>query len=109
LIKLPCHGLSTDRQTDPLTGQIDLDLINTGAGTSKRRQHADLKREILTLVDAAGRTGLKWVAAIKALDNQSSIPTDHAEFAAVVKAMTEEGVVKVVGEREKRTIRRLAD
>jgi DNA replication licensing factor MCM4 len=54
-------------------------------------------------VDAAGRTGLKWIAAIKALDNQSS------EFAAVVKAMQDDGIVKVVGEKEKRTIRRLAD
>lgn len=96
-------------KTDPLTGQIDLDLINTGAGAQTRRLRTDLKREVLTLVDAAGRMGLKWTAAIRTLDNQSTIPVDHAEFAEVVKGMVEEGIVKVVGEREKRTIRRLAD
>lgn len=95
--------------TDPLTGQIDLDLITTGAGQTARRVRADLKREILGLVDAAGRTGLRWNAAIKALENQSSVPVDHAEFAEVVKGLCDEGVLKVVGERDRRTIRRLAE
>jgi hypothetical protein len=35
-----------DPQTDPLTGQIDLDLINTGAGSATRRIRGDLKREV---------------------------------------------------------------
>ncbi|KAL1408667.1 MCM DNA helicase complex subunit [Vanrija albida] len=95
--------------TDPLTGQIDLDLITTGAGQTARRVRADLKREILTLVDAAGRTGLRWNAAIRSLETQSSVPVDHHEFAEVVKELTNEGIVKVVGERDRRTIRRLAD
>ena len=63
----------------------------------------------MTLVDSAGRTGLRWSAAIKALSDQSSVPIDHAEFSEVMKGMVEEGLVKVLGEREKRTIRRLAD
>lgn len=95
--------------TDPLTGQIDLDLINTGAGSTTRKIRGDLKREVLALVDAAGRTGLRWTAAIRALETQSSVPVDHAEFAEIVRGMTDEGLVKVVGERERRTIRRLAD
>ena len=92
-----------------MTGQIDLDLINTGAGSTTRKIRGDLKREIISLVDAAGRTGLRWTAAIKALENQSSVPVDHAEFAEVVRGMVEDGSVKVVGEREKRTLRRMGD
>jgi DNA replication licensing factor MCM4 len=65
--------------------------------------------QILSLVDAAGRTGLRWTAAIKSLDNQSTVPVDHAEFAEVMKGLVDEGVIKIVGERERRTIRRLAD
>ncbi|ORX40870.1 MCM2/3/5 family-domain-containing protein [Kockovaella imperatae] len=95
--------------TDPLTGQIDLDLINTGAGSTTRRIRGDLKQEILSLVDAGGRTGLRWTAAIRALEQQASVPVDHAEFAEVVRALVDEGVLKIVGERERRTIRRLAD
>jgi DNA replication licensing factor MCM4 len=52
---------------------------------------------------------LRWSGAIKALEQQSSVPVDHAEFAEIVRGMVDEGVVKVVGERERRTIRRLAD
>jgi len=52
---------------------------------------------------------LRWTAAIKGLENQSSVPVDHAEFAEVMRTLTEEGLVKVVGERERRTIRRMAD
>jgi DNA replication licensing factor MCM4 len=37
---------SADPQTDPLTGQIDLDLINTGAGSATRRIRGDLRREV---------------------------------------------------------------
>lgn len=95
--------------TDPLTGQIDLDLITTGAGQTMRRVRADLKREILSLVNAAGTTGLRWTAAIRAIEQQSSVPLDHAEFAEVVKGMQEEGLVKVVGDKERRTIRKASD
>jgi DNA replication licensing factor MCM4 len=63
----------------------------------------------MQLVDQAGRQGLRWTAAIRALEQQSSIPIDHSEFAEVVKGLTDEGVVRIVGERERRTIRRLAD
>jgi DNA replication licensing factor MCM4 len=95
--------------TDPLTGQIDLDLITTGASTSARRVRADLKREILALIEKAGRTGLRWTAAIRSLEGQSTVPVDHSEFAEVIKGLCDEGVLKVVGERERRTIRRLGE
>ncbi|KAJ9096344.1 hypothetical protein QFC21_005164 [Naganishia friedmannii] len=95
--------------TDPITGQIDLDLITTGAGQQQRKLRGDLKREILTLLDASGRQGLKWQSAIRSIEEQSSIPVDPNEFAETVRALEHEGIVKVVGEREKRTIRRIAD
>ncbi|WVQ63505.1 uncharacterized protein L199_001658 [Kwoniella botswanensis] len=96
--------------TDPLTGQIDLDLLTLGAGSSTRRARSDMKKELLNLVDSSGsRTGLKWSTAIKGLENQSTVPIDHSAFAEVVRGLVDEGVLKVVGEKERRTIRRLAD
>ncbi|KLT40341.1 MCM-domain-containing protein [Cutaneotrichosporon oleaginosum] len=93
--------------TDPLTGQIDLDLITTGAGATARRQRADLKREVIKLADDAGGRGIRWSAAIRALEGQSSVPIDHSEFAEAVAALRDEGVVQVIGERERRTIKRI--
>jgi DNA replication licensing factor MCM4 len=61
------------------------------------------------LLDSSGRQGLKWQSAIRSIEEQSSIPVDPNEFAETVRALEHEGIVKVVGEREKRTIRRIAD
>lgn len=92
-----------------MTGQIDLDLINTGAGAASRRARGDLKKEIMALVDAAGRQGLRWSAAIRQLDAQAAVPVDAADFKGVVDGLVAEGTVRVLGEREKRTIKRIAD
>ncbi|ODN77829.1 hypothetical protein L202_04947 [Cryptococcus amylolentus CBS 6039] len=94
--------------TDPLTGQIDLDLINTGAGQTMRRARADLKREIIKIVvEKARSTGIRWAAVIDELDKQSNVPVDHAQFAEIVKELEEEQTVKVSGERDRRIIRSL--
>ncbi len=117
-------------QTDPITGQIDLDLITTGAGQQQRRMRGDLKQavslrsslfdielgtdgtaslKILSLLDKSGRAGLRWQSAIKSLEEQSSVTIDATEFTDIIKSMEHEGVVKVVGERERRTIKRVSD
>lgn len=73
--------------TDPITGQIDLDLINTGAGQQQRRVAGDLKRAITQLVEASGNRGLRWQDALKKLEEQSSIAVDNAEFSEVVRGL----------------------
>lgn len=97
--------------TDPNTGLIDLDLINTGAGQQERRLRGDLKREILNLLEATstsgGRGGIRWAEAAKQLQTQSSVRVDANEFTEAVKALESEGLVKIVGEREKRVIRKI--
>ncbi|KAF8513549.1 MCM-domain-containing protein [Hysterangium stoloniferum] len=94
--------------TDPRTGEIDMDMLNTGTGQHQRKLRADLKREVLKLLDTMGGSrGVRWSEAVKQLTNQSSIPVDNAEFNDTVRALEAEGVVKVVGERERRVIRRV--
>ncbi|KAF8336954.1 MCM-domain-containing protein [Cantharellus anzutake] len=94
--------------TDPLTGLIDIDLLNTGAGQQQRRLRSDLQREVVNMLDALGANrSLRWADALKQLGEQSSITIDPIEFAEIIKALENEGSVKVVGEREKRTIRKI--
>lgn len=50
--------------------------------------------------------GMRYSEVIKAMEAQSSLPIDTTEFAEVVRALENEGAVKVFGDREKRTIRR---
>ncbi|KAK7061499.1 DNA helicase [Favolaschia claudopus] len=95
---------------DPRTGKIDMGLLNTGTGTGQRRMREDMRRGILSMLDttagAKGR-GVRWNDAMKALGDQSSVRIDPTEFAEVLKALENEGLVKVVGERERRMIRRI--
>ncbi|EJD43035.1 MCM-domain-containing protein [Auricularia subglabra TFB-10046 SS5] len=95
--------------TDPTTGLVDMDLINTGAGQQQRRLRGDMRREILALLEggAGSRSGVRWIDAVKQLQEQSSVPIDSAEFAEVVKTLEGEGLLKIVGERERRVIRKV--
>ncbi|KAM6501317.1 cell division control protein 54 [Amanita muscaria] len=91
---------------DPRTGKIDMSLLNTGTGQGQRKLREDMRKEILSILDNKGK-GLKWADVVKLLAEQSSIKVDAAEFAEVIKGMENEGLVKVMGERDKRVIRKI--
>ena len=93
---------------DPRTGKIDMGLLNTGTGAGQRRLRDDMRREVLALLDAGAKgRGLKWADAIRQLGEQSSVKIDTLDFTEVIKGLENEGIIKVVGEREKRMIRRI--
>ena len=93
---------------DPRTGKIDMGLLNTGTGSGQRKMREDMRKELLSILDGVGKgRGIKWAEAMKMLSEQSSVKVDAVDFAEVIKGLENEGAVKVVGEREKRTIRRI--
>lgn len=96
--------------TDPTTGLIDLDLINTGRGMAQRKLASDLKREVLALLDTLGGPQLKsvrYAEVARLLNEQSTVPVDATELYELVKTLESEGLVKMVGERDRRTLRRI--
>lgn len=93
---------------DPTTGEIDMGLLDTGIGRAQRRLRGDMRKEVLNLLEGAGGTrGVRWSDAFKALEGQSSVRVQAAEFQEVVRELEQEGLVKVVGERDRRVIRRV--
>ncbi|QRV98959.1 DNA replication licensing factor MCM2/3/5 family pretein [Ceratobasidium sp. AG-Ba] len=93
--------------TDPTTGLLDMDLINTGSGAGQRRARADLKREVTRLLSelgAGGARAVKWTELQRELGKQSSVGIEAAEFGEVVRSLETEGVVKIAGDRERRTV-----
>ncbi|CAK5262622.1 unnamed protein product [Mycena citricolor] len=95
---------------DPRTGKIDMGLLNTGTGAGQRRQREDMRRGILSILDStagAKTRGVRWADAMQSLGDQSSVRIDIAEFTEVIKALENEGIVKVLGERDRRTIRKM--
>jgi DNA replication licensing factor MCM4 len=93
--------------TDPKTGKIDMGLLDTGVGQQDRKLRGDMGKELLNILDGAGNRGIRWTDALKQLEGQSSIRINTAEFSEVIKTLEREGLVKVVGDRERRTIRRI--
>lgn len=83
-------------------------MLNTGTGLQQRKLRGDLRREVVNMLEQkdSSNRGMKWNEVIKAMEAQSSLPIDSAEFSEVVKALEADGSVKVFGDREKRTIRR---
>lgn len=93
---------------DPTTGEIDMGLLDTGIGRAQRRLRTDMRKEILNLIDGPGGVrGVKWADAYKRLEGQSSIRVTPTDFQEVIKELEQEGYVKVVGERERRVLRRV--
>lgn len=87
--------------TDPLTGLIDLDLLNTGQGLQQRKLRGDLRREVLSMLEIkdSGNRGMRWNEVVKSMEAQSSLAIDLVEFAEVVRDLEGSGAVKVQGER----------
>ena len=91
---------------DPITGEVDMGVMEGGTAR-QRRLRSDLRKEILNMLEGAGGTrGVRWNDALKRMEEQSSVRLTSQEFADVVREMQTEGLVKVIGEREKRVIRR---
>lgn len=95
--------------TDPITGLIDLDLLQTGHGLHERKILEDLKREILNVLDqsnnrSSSSRGIRWNQLLETLSNQSSIPIDPNDFSDVLKTLVSEGSIMISGERDKRLI-----
>ena len=111
--------------TDPRTGLIDLDLINTGRSYHQRKLAGDLRKEFLQLLDemgsASGRAtspsgpsstaptkAVRYADLVKALSDQSSVPVDQNDLHELVRTLESEGVIKTAGERERKTVRRIS-
>ncbi|KAL1983000.1 hypothetical protein VTN96DRAFT_615 [Rasamsonia emersonii] len=95
--------------TDARTGLIDMSLLTEGTSASERRQRENLKRAVLALVDEMGASGNapRWADVYRRLSENSSIEVEGGEFADAVRALETEGLVNVIGEGARRTIRRV--
>lgn len=94
---------------DPRTGKIDMSLLNTGTGSGQRKMRDDMRKAVLDVLNAAGNKNrnVKWNEVVRQLNEQSSVKVDTADFNEVIKILENEGLIKVIGEREKRVIRKM--
>jgi DNA replication licensing factor MCM4 len=95
--------------TDTRTGLIDMSLLTEGTSASERRRREDLKRGLLAVVDEMGSRGstIRWADIYRRLGDQSSLEIDGSEFSDAVRSLETEGLINVVGEGARRSIRRV--
>lgn len=98
--------------TDPITGLIDLDLLNTGRSLHQRRMAGDLRGELLTVLAqlAQGTSGttsrpVRLADLVRTLREQSSVAVDTAELQDALRTLEAEGTVQIAGDRDRRTVR----
>ncbi|RPA79310.1 MCM-domain-containing protein [Ascobolus immersus RN42] len=96
--------------TDPVTGRIDLDLLQGGSSSSDRRRREDLKGAVLKMVEELGKGGgaPRYQDVLKRVGEGSSVSVEGGEFAEVVRVLETEGLVRVTGGGAGRGVRRLA-
>lgn len=92
-----------DYATDPKTGKIDMDLVQTGQSAAERSMKEDLAKEVLRVVQAAGTLG--YAELSRRLNEQSQIRVDNTELGDVLGALLVEGRVIVTGEGPRRQVR----
>lgn len=94
--------------TDARTGLIDMSLLTEGTTARERRLRDDMKKAILAIVDELGGrgTGARWADVLRKL-NEGTVPVEGAEFMEAVKSLETEGLINVVGEGARRSIRRV--
>lgn len=98
--------------TDPTTGLIDLDLINTGRSLVQRKLASDLRKEVLQIIESMGgpnHRAVRYADVAKQLNDQSTVPVDPTDLYELVRTLESEGLLKTAGERERKTIRRIPD
>ncbi|ORX67226.1 nucleic acid-binding protein [Linderina pennispora] len=88
--------------TDPRTGLIDLDLLNTGFAASDRRQLDSIKREARNMLVGAARASVGAEGALPDAPHAGNSATyqtwlDRPERPVAVRELQTEGLVNLVG------------
>lgn len=94
-----------DYATDPITGRIDMDMVQTGTTSAQRRMQEDLNKEILALIDDNNNLIRFNELAIK-INEKSSLRVENHDLADAVKRLVQEGKVIETGDNHRRTIRK---
>lgn len=104
LIQSALKTAATDAQ-----GRIDMSLLTEGTSAADRKRRAELRDAALRLLDdmTAGGNAVRWADAAKRLAEGASVPVEAADFNEVMRALETEGLVTVLGEGARRSIRRV--
>lgn len=94
-----------DYATDPITGRIDMDMVQTGTTSAQRRMQEDLVHEVLAMLDGGA---VRFSDLVARINEKLSVRVENHELNECIRRLQLEGKVVESGDTHRRTIRRLA-
>ncbi|GME81569.1 unnamed protein product [Ambrosiozyma monospora] len=92
-----------DYATDPLTGRIDMDLVQTGQTSAQRRLKEDLSKQVLNLVQATD--SITYETLLNKINDQSDGKVENVDLSDVLRRLENESQIIMFGQGHKREIR----
>ncbi|CCH41623.1 minichromosome maintenance protein 4 (cell division control protein 54) [Wickerhamomyces ciferrii] len=94
-----------DYATDPITGKIDMDLVQTGQSSAQRRMKEDLSKTVYDILEQYPGDVITFIDLQKALNEQSQEVVENNELGDVLNRLVQQDKVIVNGEGSRRMIR----
>lgn len=93
--------------TDPITGRIDMDMVQTGTTSAQRRMQEDLEKEIMNVLTESNNN-IKFNELITKMNERTSFRVETLDLNESVIRLQQEGKVIEIGDGHRRTIRKIA-
>jgi DNA replication licensing factor MCM4 len=96
-----------DYATDPITGRIDMDMVQTGTTFAQRKVQEDLGHELLRIIEDNNNFIRFNELAIK-INESVSFRVENHDINEAIKRLIQEGKVIETGDSHRRTIRKIS-
>ena len=96
-----------DYATDPVTGRIDMDMIQTGTTAQQRRVQEDLVSEIMQIIEENNNL-IRFNDLSVKLNERSSFRVENLVINEGLRRLQQEGKIMETGDSHRRTIRKIA-
>ncbi|GME84702.1 unnamed protein product [[Candida] boidinii] len=92
--------------TDPITGRIDMDLVQTGQTMSERKMKEDLSKAVLQVIQSnSGSGSISYDVLLTKMNEQSQDKIENTDLSEVLRRLEAESSIITVGQGHKREIR----
>lgn len=102
-----------DYAMDPITGTIDMDLVQTGTSSAQRRLREDLGKHIIGLLDAmlsdSASSSISQDELLRRVNDTVAERVENLEFGRVIRTLEQEGMIAIRGTGGRRMIRRVTN
>lgn len=94
-----------DYATDPKTGKIDMNLVQTGKSVIQRKLQEDLTREVVNILSSHTSDSMSFNELNKQINEHSQDRVDSSDISEVLARLIQEDKIIVLGEGVRRSIR----